>query len=196
MTVIFPEVEKTKQLLSALKCRYWFAGGWAIDMFLGRQTRPHKDIEIAIARADQNHLLPLPDVQGIEYVENRERKPWHGQKLELPVHELVARFYGGAEVEILLNEFEGEDWIYRRNADTHYPLHRFSDEYLPPEVVLLYKSKNPRRQDEKDFAAAQGYLLPPARSWLRDSIARDDPKHPWITVLKKPGIKGATKGIF
>jgi hypothetical protein len=24
------------------------AGGWAIDLFLGRMTRPHKDIEIAI----------------------------------------------------------------------------------------------------------------------------------------------------
>jgi len=37
--------------------RPWFiAGGWAVDLFLGRVTRSHKDIEIAIVRADQGAL--------------------------------------------------------------------------------------------------------------------------------------------
>ena len=32
----------------------WFiAGGWAIDLFLQKETRPHDDIEIAIFRHDQ-----------------------------------------------------------------------------------------------------------------------------------------------
>jgi DNA-binding transcriptional LysR family regulator len=38
--------------------RPWcIAGGWAIDLFLGRQTRPHKDVEIAIFRDDQRRLF-------------------------------------------------------------------------------------------------------------------------------------------
>ncbi len=33
------------------------AGGWAIDLYLGHPSRPHKDLEIAILRIDQS---PLP----------------------------------------------------------------------------------------------------------------------------------------
>ena len=37
--------------------RPWFiAGGWAIDLFLGRVTREHADIEIAVLRTDQQFL--------------------------------------------------------------------------------------------------------------------------------------------
>ncbi|HEX5563842.1 MAG TPA: hypothetical protein VFX34_02680, partial [Sporosarcina sp.] len=32
------------------------AGGWAIDLFLGNQTREHSDIEIAILREDQHRM--------------------------------------------------------------------------------------------------------------------------------------------
>ena len=32
------------------------AGGWAIDLFLGRETRNHQDIDIAIFREDQFEL--------------------------------------------------------------------------------------------------------------------------------------------
>jgi hypothetical protein len=34
--------------------RPWFGwGGWAIDLWLGRQTREHEDVEIGIFRSDQ-----------------------------------------------------------------------------------------------------------------------------------------------
>ena len=32
---------------------YFIAGGWAIDLFLEKETRPHRDIEIAVFRKDQ-----------------------------------------------------------------------------------------------------------------------------------------------
>jgi Aminoglycoside-2''-adenylyltransferase len=31
---------------------WWIAGGWAIDLFLGRQTRRHEDIDVLILRQD------------------------------------------------------------------------------------------------------------------------------------------------
>lgn len=35
----------------------WFiAGGWAIDLYLNKVTRQHKDIEIGIFRENQNEL--------------------------------------------------------------------------------------------------------------------------------------------
>ena len=195
MTAIFPEVEKTKTLLQGLKCPYWIAGGWAIDMFLDRQTRPHQDSEIAIARADQKHLLPLPGVSGIEYVEDREKKAWRGQPLQLPVHEMYIQFYGGGTVEVLLNEFDDSSWIYRRNDSIRLSREKFTGiPYLPPAVVLLYKSKNPRPQDEQDFDA--GRLGADEEKWLTDSIARDYPAHPWLAKLKGSRLTKSARGKF
>jgi hypothetical protein len=52
---------------------WWIAGGWAIDVWLGRQTRDHVDLEIATLRTNQRvfwrrldgwdlHLGTAPDV--------------------------------------------------------------------------------------------------------------------------------------
>ncbi len=40
-------------LLAGFGMPWWVAGGWAVDLFIGRLTRPHKDIEIAVFRHDQ-----------------------------------------------------------------------------------------------------------------------------------------------
>lgn len=197
MTTVFPEIERTKTLLRGLKCPCWFAGGWAIDMFLNRQTRPHQDIEIAIARADQKHLLPMPNVTSIEYVEDHEKKTWRGQPLQLPVHEMYVHFYGGGTVEVLLNEFDDKDWIYRRNNSIRLPREKFAGlPYLPPAVVLLYKSKNPRPQDEQDFDAVAGRLAQDDEKWLLESIARDYPDHPWLAKLKGSSLTKNARGKF
>jgi lincosamide nucleotidyltransferase A/C/D/E len=34
----------------------WPDGGWCVDALVGRQTRPHADLDIAVARADENRL--------------------------------------------------------------------------------------------------------------------------------------------
>ncbi|MGH9027589.1 MAG: nucleotidyltransferase domain-containing protein, partial [Acidimicrobiia bacterium] len=31
-------------LLADLRATWWIAGGWALDLFLGRQTRTHEDL--------------------------------------------------------------------------------------------------------------------------------------------------------
>ena len=32
---------------------WWIAGGWAIDLFLGKVTREHEDVDVAILRIDE-----------------------------------------------------------------------------------------------------------------------------------------------
>lgn len=39
--------------LGAFNGPWWIAGGWAIDLFLGRQTRPHGDTDVLVLRCDQ-----------------------------------------------------------------------------------------------------------------------------------------------
>lgn len=74
----FKELGAIKTMMESFAGDYWIAGGWAIDLHLGKQTGPHKDIEIAIDRAGQTLLAQLPHLTRIEFVDNKNFKPWDG----------------------------------------------------------------------------------------------------------------------
>src|SRR5688572_25089650 len=44
--------EQVADELAGVRAHWHVVGGWAIDLFLGHETRPHEDLEIAILRAD------------------------------------------------------------------------------------------------------------------------------------------------
>lgn len=44
---------QVQSLLQGAPFPWWISGGWALDLFLGRQTRPHFDIDIAMPRSCQ-----------------------------------------------------------------------------------------------------------------------------------------------
>lgn len=50
---LFAPVRVAVALLAALPCPWFVAGGWAIDLHLGRATRPHGDVDVAVYRHDQ-----------------------------------------------------------------------------------------------------------------------------------------------
>ena len=52
----FDKCENVSTLMAKFNKTWFIAGGWAIDLFLGKETREHKDIEIAIFRKDQLNL--------------------------------------------------------------------------------------------------------------------------------------------
>src|SRR6478609_3618026 len=39
--------------LDAAGLEHWFFGGWAVDLWAGRLTRPHDDIDVLVRRADE-----------------------------------------------------------------------------------------------------------------------------------------------
>jgi lincosamide nucleotidyltransferase A/C/D/E len=39
-------------MLEEAKVTVWVDGGWGVDALLGEQTRPHKDLDIAIEEKD------------------------------------------------------------------------------------------------------------------------------------------------
>ena len=43
---------------------YWLFGGWAVDFHVGRVTRYHEDIDVAVWRADLDRIQILLEVQG------------------------------------------------------------------------------------------------------------------------------------
>jgi len=40
------------QLLGEARIRCWVVGGWGIDALIGRQTRPHKDLDVLLVRGE------------------------------------------------------------------------------------------------------------------------------------------------
>ena len=79
-------------LLAGFGMPWWVAGGWAVDLFIGRLTRPHKDIEIAVFRHDQLVLQEHLAGWSLRKVVDHRRVSWlPGELLTLPVHEIHGR---------------------------------------------------------------------------------------------------------
>lgn len=181
---------KLAQTVMAGFDRPWaIAGGWAIDLFLGRVTREHHDLEIVVFRVDQTHLQQHLTGWDFKQVVNGVIHPWPiGEHLSLPIHETYAE-RGPDKLEILLNESDGDNWLFRRDPRIHRPLtHTLlltltGLPYLCPEIALLYKSKNPRPKDQQDFNITHPHLTPDQRRWLHDAIKLQQPDHPWLPFL-------------
>ena len=79
-------------LLNGFDPPWWVAGGWAVDLFVRRLTRPHKDIEIALFRHDQSALQEYLAGWSLRKVVDHRLIPWlPGELLTLPVHEIHGR---------------------------------------------------------------------------------------------------------
>lgn len=175
--------------------RDWFiAGGWAVDLYLGEVTRAHEDVEVAVFRQDQSALWGhFGGWSWRKAVGQGVLSEWpRGEVLELPVHEVYA-FKESAEpreIEFLLNESDERGWVFRRDARIARALDRcrmISEAgvpFLSPEIVLLYKSKNPRLKDEQDFAAVVARLDGEQKTWLRGALEVCDPGHEWLRDLE------------
>ena len=170
------------------------AGGWAVDLFLGRVTREHGDIEIAVLRRGQRELrahLRGWEFEVVSHATHR-REPWReGAWIFPPDHEIHARRVGGDlhELEILMNEASADVWRFRRNPKVTRPLAAVFPRseagipFLAPEIVLLYKAKRPNENDERDFTNACERLGGESRQWLRKALEVCHPRHLWIARL-------------
>ena len=51
------EVKRVLQRLDEYSTRYWVLGGWGVDALVGRQTREHRDLDLAIDAAQWDTCL-------------------------------------------------------------------------------------------------------------------------------------------
>ena len=177
-------------LLDGFGKPWWVAGGWAVDLFIGRLTRPHKDIEIALYRHDQLVLQEHLTGWSLRKVVDHRRVSWlPGELLTLPVHEIHGRGPDGQALEILLNEYDRGRWVFRRDPTITRPAKliaaRSADgvPFLRPEIVLLYKSRDAGPNDHADFEQAIPLLDPESRTWLGAALRRHVPGHRWLHDL-------------
>jgi hypothetical protein len=114
-------------LLAGVAAPWWVAGGWALDLFLGRETRTHEDLDIALLRRDQLALHRHLRGWDLRYATPEHTlQPWDASYLELPIHGIWARRSARATApwtcEFLLNEERDGHWIYRRNETVTRPI--------------------------------------------------------------------------
>ena len=181
------------QLLSGFARPWWICGGWALDLFLGRETRRHDDLDVALFRHDQLALFQHLRAWDLSYATPAHTlEPWDGRSLELPIHGIWGRRSTEPSAswtcEFLLNEERDGEWVFRRNEAIRRPVEEIGDErnglpFLRPEIVLLYKSGERSPKNETDFAAVRPRLSREAILWLRGALERCDRRHPWIEGL-------------
>jgi hypothetical protein len=176
-----------------------FAGGWAIDLFLGSVTRHHKDVDVAIFREHQLDLQHYMAGWQMYVADSGKLVPWQpAEYVELPRHTVWAYRPGNVgagrvevqpDLEFLFNERDADTWTFRRNPLVTRPLHlaylRTQEglPYLAPEIVLLYKSNGTRDDDQADFQAVLGLLSEEQRAWLKWALGVQRPGHPWLQRL-------------
>lgn len=189
----FAPVESVAAELQGFDRPWWIASGWALDLWQGKLSRVHHDVDVELDRhhsqALQNHLLP----KGWKFVTPMEGQlePWlPNQPLELPRHQAHAH-RDGAFIDFQLSQIESGIWHFRRDPSIvrtveRAILHTPSGlPYLAPELVLLFKSRSSqdRPKDTVDFEMAYPYLEPERRAWLRWALTAYVPNHPWIEKL-------------
>ena len=169
---------------------WWaIAGGWALDLWLGEHTRVHSDLEIALLRHEQPLAAAHFAHWQMQYAAQQRLHPWSGEPLRLPIHELHLSHPAGARLELLLNEVEQGQWVFRRDPRVRLPFTALRTTsccgwpVLAPEVVLLYKARLDQSKDRQDLAAVWPHLSPTAQAWLRHGVAQAHPTHPWLMYM-------------
>ncbi len=188
----FAPVLQINRLMADFPCRWGFCGGWAIDLFLAQQTRPHKDVDIAVLRRDQRALYTYLSTRGwrLETAHDGTLTRWDGAPLTLPVHTLWCTHpqHEPGFLEVLFNEDDGTHLCFRRDLSIRLPLEdafRRSPDGLPilaPEIVLLYKAKYSHEDDHKaDFSNALPRLDTRQRAWLHEALSTLYGTHAWLS---------------
>ncbi len=185
--------EEAVRLLSGFARPWWICGGWALDLFLDRETRPHDDLDVALLRHDQLALYQHLRAWDLRYsTPTHVLERWDGRRLDLPIHGIWARRSAEPTArwacEFLLNEERNGEWVFRRNGSVRRPLAEIGGvrdgvPFLRPEIVLLYKSGERSPRNEADFAAVLPCLSPAGSLWLRGALETCIPHHPWIGRL-------------
>jgi uncharacterized protein CbrC (UPF0167 family) len=167
------------------------AAGWALDLFRGRQTRAHGDIEIAIPAAG------FPEVRdrfpGYVFDAVGSGRIWANATADVlaAVHQTWLRdpATGDYLIDVFREPHDGDTWICRRDETIRLPysevILRTHDgvPYLAPELVLLFKAKATRPKDQADFDATVPHLTAAQRETLAELVARVHPGHRWLAEL-------------
>ena len=75
----------------------WIDGGWGVDALLGKQTRPHNDLDIVVQQKDVSELRKILSKQGYKEAKKDDTREWNfvlgnnrGEEIDVHVVKLDA----------------------------------------------------------------------------------------------------------
>lgn len=187
-------VDEVKNIFAPFKKSWWIAGGWAIDLFLQKQTRKHDDIDVLVRREDQLEIQKLlagwdlwaADPPGTLI-------PWaQGHFLGKGLQDIWVRKNANDpwQFQIMLFDSENDEWIFKRDESLRRSLKSITLvtqdglNILSPEIQLLYKSKSLRHKDEADFQNTVNAMTTEQKKWLKSALNKVySYTHQWIKQL-------------
>lgn len=183
-----PEIARR---LDGVTTPWYVAGGWALDLFLGRQTRRHADLEIAIPAADFGQISGL--FPGYVFDGVGQNQLWENATPEViaATHQTWLRDPASGDylVDVMREPHEGGTWICRHTPTIRLPydevICRTAEgiPYLAPELALLFKAKHARPKDQRDFEGVVPELSRAQRERLAGLIGGGYPEHLWLAEL-------------
>ena len=198
-TTGFVPVTDMAEELEGLSCPWFVSSGWALDLFVGKPSRYHDDVDIVAARDDQStlqrHLL-AGGWRLFVVVAKGEIAPWQEGATIAPSSHQVHAYKAGMFLDLLFEPHEADHWVFRSDPDIRMPLSemgmRFEGiPFLAPEIVLLFKRRSslspdggPRDKDQADFERLLPKLGAKRRTWLRRALSSLSPGHPWSARLR------------
>lgn len=207
-------IQQANSLLNSGDFEYAFCGGYALDLFIGKPSRKHSDIDICSYEKDKSKITLLMKKSGWEIYEFLGQGIVHyinsiadcqsGRNLMCIRDDCeIVRFYPCEKgknyflheffhngmtsfnyLEFLFNESDGKDFIYGNNvrrAMDKAILWRDNIPFLAPELVLLYKSKDTRREENKyDYQITIPHMSEEQISWFNCSLdILNSSRHEW-----------------
>lgn len=158
--------------------RWWVTGGWGVDLLLGRQTRPHNDVDIWIDAADDGEARAVSALAKRSYHVAVERAR---SGRDFPIRS-VLRHRSGRIIDLIMITTDGIDG---------YPVLEQSDLAIGAVVtnkstlsipcasaatqVRAHSGYKPQGRDHHDMKLLSehtGVQLPPAYSWPRSKPDR------------------------
>jgi lincosamide nucleotidyltransferase A/C/D/E len=150
--------------------KVWIDGGWGVDALLGKQTRPHRDLDVAIRQEDVQTLRRVLGAQGYEEV-----------KLEIArLHNFVLGDMNGHEIDvhvIVLDEKGNGIYGPAENGEMYpaasltgtgaiagYPVKCISPEWM----IKFHSGYELREKDFQDVAAlCKKFVIELPREFLK-----------------------------
>ncbi|WP_083469150.1 nucleotidyltransferase domain-containing protein [Methylobacterium variabile] len=172
---------------------WYVAGGWALDVAHGKQTREHEDLEFVVIRDDVDHFRAL--LRDLDFFTvNNGKIEYLPPSASLPGD--VWQLWGGDmrracwRVDMMMEPGTPDLWIYKRDqtiqmarsdavhvSETGIP-------YLAPINVMLFKAKYCRKKDQRDFNFFRNKFSTEEKEQLLVWLNELHPGHEWIEHLQ------------
>lgn len=172
---------------------WYVVGGWALDLWHGKPTRAHEDLEFSVPVSQAQRYRGI--LSDLEFFTVRD-----GKFDYLPLDEtpsMDAWQHWGADigagcwrVDMMVDPGSRDLWVYKRDPSFTLPravairATACGIPYLAPHIVLLFKARHAREKDHADFRNALPRLDSSEKSSLCRWLEVLHPGHSWIQALR------------